>query len=75
MDITGGKASSPTEPKDDLSFKKAEKKSKESKPVNKAPRGEKAQTLVPPGYHQARDWYCENCNMVHSGPLCPCPIC
>ena len=75
MDITGGKASSPTEPKDDLSFKKAEKKSKESKPVNKAPHGEKAQTPVPPGYHQARDWYCENCNMVHSGPLCPCPIC
>ena len=75
MDIMGGKVSSPTEPKDDLSFKKADKKSKEGVLVNKAPCVEKAQTVAPPGYHQARDWYCENCNMVHSGLLCPCPIC
>ena len=75
MDITGGKASSPTELKDDLSFKEADKKSKESVLVNKAPHVEKAQAVAPPGYHQARNWYCENCNMVHSRPLCPCPIC
>ena len=47
MDITGGKVSPPTEPKDVLSFKKADKKSKESVPVNKAPRVEKAQAFCP----------------------------
>ena len=59
MDITGEKVSSPTEPKDDLSFKKADKKSKESVPANKAPCVEKAQAFTLPGYHQAREWYCK----------------
>ena len=75
MNITGGKVSSPTEPKDDLSFRKADKKSKESVSASKVPHVEKAQAFAPPGYHQAREWYCENCNMVNSGPLCPCLIC
>ena len=58
MNITGGKVSSPTESKDDLSFRKAEKKSKESVPASKAPHVEKAQVFAPPGYQQAREWYC-----------------
>ena len=74
MDITGRKVSSPIEPKDYLSFKKADKKNKESVPANKAPCVEKAQAFTPPGYHQAREWFCENYNMVHSGPSCPCLI-
>ena len=75
MNITGGKVSLPTELKDDLSFRKADKKNKESVPANKAPCLEKTQTFAPPGYQQAREWYCENCNMVHGRPLCPCLIC
>ena len=75
MNITGRKVSSPTELKDYLSFRKADKKNKESVPSSKAPHLEKTQIFAPPGYQQAREWYCENCNMVNSVPLCPCPIC
>ena len=60
MNITGGKVSSPT---------------KEGISCRKDSHLEKSQTFAPPGYQQAGEWYCKNCNMVHSGPLCPCPIC
>ena len=75
MDITSGKASWPTELKDNMTLRKTDKKNKENAPSKKTPHSEKIQTFALPGYQQARQWYCENCTMVHGGPLCPCPIC
>ena len=75
MNITGGKVSSQTEFRDNLSSRKTDKRNKGGVSSRKDPPLGKTQTFAPPGYQQAGEWYCENCNMVHSWPLCPCPIC
>ena len=31
--------------------------------------------IISPPYPPKREWYCDNCQSSHGGPICPCPIC
>ena len=42
---------------------------------NPGPRGMNGRELPPPPYQYEKRWFCDNCQNLHGGPICPCPIC
>ena len=42
---------------------------------NPGPMGMNGKIIPPPPYQPRKEWYCDNCQTSHGGPICPCPIC
>ena len=42
---------------------------------NPGPWGTNGRVLPPPLYQYEKKWFCDNCQNLHGGPICPCPIC
>ena len=42
---------------------------------NPGPMGMNGRIIPPPPYQPRKEWYCDNCQTSHWGPICPCPIC